>query len=142
MLTRPLLKGRLGKWCLALSKFSFKYIPQKAVKGQAIADFLAGHSCLDLGEEIEDMNFVMEVSLIPWVLEFDGSSITNSVGAGTVITSPDDDYKMMSFHLDFDCTNNQAEYEALIIGIELLREMQVSTVHIKGDSLLVINQLT
>ncbi|OMO87770.1 hypothetical protein COLO4_20580 [Corchorus olitorius] len=142
MLSRPLLKGRLGKWCLALSEFSFKYIPQKAVKGQTIVDFLADHPCLDLGEEFEDTNFLMEVSLIPWILEFDGSSTANSAGARIVITSPDDDYTMMSFHLDFDCTNNQAEYEALIIGLELLREMKVSTIHIKGDSLLVINQLT
>ncbi|OMO89495.1 Retrotransposon gag protein [Corchorus capsularis] len=78
MLNQPFLRGCLGKWCLALSEFSFKYIPQKAVKGQAIADFLADHPCLDLGEEFEDSNFVMEVSLIPWELEFDGSSTANS----------------------------------------------------------------
>ncbi|KAM1646547.1 hypothetical protein ACFXTN_007563 [Malus domestica] len=34
---------RIGKWILALSEFSFQYIPQKAVKGQAIVDFLTEH---------------------------------------------------------------------------------------------------
>ena len=47
----------------------------------------------------------------------------------------------MSFKFDFNCTSNQAEYEALIIGLEILLEMGASTVHIKGDSDLVIGQI-
>lgn len=35
--------GRLGKWALALSEYSLNYLPQKAVKWQKIADFLADH---------------------------------------------------------------------------------------------------
>jgi len=38
-------------------------------------------------------------------------------------------------------TNNQAEYQALIKGLELLKEVHADTVEIFGDSLLVINQL-
>jgi ribonuclease HI len=37
--------------------------------------------------------------------------------------------------------NNQAEYQALIKGLELLREIRVDAVEIFGDSMLVINQL-
>ena len=33
ILTRTILKGRLGKWALALSEYSLNYLPQKAVKG-------------------------------------------------------------------------------------------------------------
>ncbi|KAM1755468.1 hypothetical protein ACFX12_007795 [Malus domestica] len=43
MLTRPIVKGRIGKWTMALSEFSLQYVPQKAVKGQTLADFLAQH---------------------------------------------------------------------------------------------------
>ncbi|KAM1078718.1 hypothetical protein ACFX19_026351 [Malus domestica] len=43
MLSKPMLAGRIGKWILALSEFSFQYVPQRAVKGQAIADFLTEH---------------------------------------------------------------------------------------------------
>lgn len=43
MLTRPILKGRLGKWVLALSEYSLNYVPQNTVKGQSIADFLTDH---------------------------------------------------------------------------------------------------
>ncbi|CAN6701177.1 unnamed protein product [Malus baccata var. baccata] len=43
MFTRPIVKGQIGKWTMAFSKFILQYIPQKAVKGQALADFLAQH---------------------------------------------------------------------------------------------------
>lgn len=52
MLTRPMLRGKIGKWTLALSKFDFHYVPQKAIKGQVVADFLADHP----GEEIENLD--------------------------------------------------------------------------------------
>ena len=38
-------------------------------------------------------------------------------------------------------TNNQAEYQALIKGLELLKEVHADAVEIFGDSMLVINQL-
>ncbi|KAM1733566.1 hypothetical protein ACFX11_019155 [Malus domestica] len=41
MLTRPVVKGRNGKWTMALSEFSLQYVRQKAVKGQMLVDFLA-----------------------------------------------------------------------------------------------------
>ncbi|KAL2505477.1 Ribonuclease H [Abeliophyllum distichum] len=43
IMSRPILSGRIGKWALLLSEFDIKFIPQKAVKGQALADFLADH---------------------------------------------------------------------------------------------------
>lgn len=57
MLTRPVLKGRIGKWILGLSEFTFRYVPMKAVKGQAFADFLADHAMnvfepVELDEEV------------------------------------------------------------------------------------------
>ena len=40
MLSRPILHGRMGKWSLALVEFHLVYVPQKAIKGQALANFL------------------------------------------------------------------------------------------------------
>ncbi|XP_040361811.1 uncharacterized protein LOC121049215 [Rosa chinensis] len=62
-------------------------------------------------------------------------------GAGIVLKNPAGDRFSYSFQLTFQCTNNQAEYEALIIGLEVLLEMGVRDVQIRGDSQLVINQL-
>ena len=72
---------------------------------------------------------------------FDGSKTSDGAGAGIVIQSPRYRRTEMSFKFDFNCTSNQAEYEALIIGLEILLEMGASTVHIKGDSDLFIGQI-
>ncbi|KAM1411305.1 hypothetical protein ACFXTO_024189 [Malus domestica] len=59
MLSKPMLTGRIGKWILALSEFSVQYVPQWAVKGQAIADFLAEHQ--ESQEEIVNVPGILEV---------------------------------------------------------------------------------
>ncbi|GKV02584.1 hypothetical protein SLEP1_g15006 [Rubroshorea leprosula] len=63
-------------------------------------------------------------------------------GVGVVVISLSRLKTQMSFQLDFDCTNNQAEYEALIIGLEMLVELKVSMVEVIGDSQLVLKQLS
>jgi len=37
------LNDRLAKWAILLSQYEMQFLPQKAVKGQAVADFLAEH---------------------------------------------------------------------------------------------------
>ncbi|XP_058185890.1 uncharacterized protein LOC131303114 [Rhododendron vialii] len=73
LLSRPIMRGRTGKWSLALMEFSFQYVPQKAVKGQALADFLADHPCVDIGKESDIGLSTFEISLTHWTLLFDGS---------------------------------------------------------------------
>jgi hypothetical protein len=43
MLSLPILKGRIGNWIFALSEFDLRYESPKAVKGQAVADFIVQH---------------------------------------------------------------------------------------------------
>jgi ribonuclease HI len=47
----------------------------------------------------------------------------------------------MSSRLDFYCTNNQTEYQALLFGLIMLRSMGVKHVEAYGDSLLVVQQV-
>jgi len=47
ILTRPVLNGWLVKRTVILEQYDLVYIPQKAVKGQLLADFLAGHPIPD-----------------------------------------------------------------------------------------------
>ncbi|XP_050117640.1 uncharacterized protein LOC126595364 [Malus sylvestris] len=168
MLSRPMLAGRIGKWILALSEFSFQYIPQRAVKGQAIADFLTEHQ-ESQSEEInipgslevanvwiplrsdvsgkedwiqQEIRRVAGLWITPWKLYFDGSYTQKAAGAGIVIINPQGVYHYYSFLLDYqENTNNRAEYEALIIGLEILMNLGATEVEIFGDSELVINQL-
>jgi len=41
------LNARLAKWSILLSQFDIRYVPQKAIKGQALADFLVEHPLLN-----------------------------------------------------------------------------------------------
>ncbi|XP_050222403.1 uncharacterized protein LOC126672496, partial [Mercurialis annua] len=134
ILSRPYLRNRLGKWAIAMSEFTLVYVPQKAVKGQALADFLADHPNIPIKE-------VACFELIPWKLWFDGSKTNKGAGAGILIISPQGLVFRMSFSLTFQCTNNQAEYEALIIGLEVLAELGAKAIQVKGDSLLIIKQV-
>ncbi|KAM2611462.1 hypothetical protein TB2_031535 [Malus domestica] len=72
---------------------------------------------------------------------FDGSNTSSLAGVGIVIQSPNHDRWYFSLKLDFECTNNQAEYEALIVGLGILHDLRATRALILGDSKLVINQL-
>ena len=134
ILNRPVISGRIGKWPLAFAEFTLIYFPQKTMKGQALADFLVDHTSLKIMKEEEMDLQVYSVETQPWILKFDGSSTESSAGAGIVIVSPLGVKTTLSFNLDFDCTNNQAEYEALVIGLEILQELRAGNVLIMGDS--------
>jgi len=47
MLSKPILHSRVGKWALALTKYSLTYQSLKSVRGQIVADFIAGHLVID-----------------------------------------------------------------------------------------------
>ena len=47
----------------------------------------------------------------------------------------------MSSRLNFYCTNNQTEYEALLFGLIMLRSMEVKHIEAYDDSLLVVQQV-
>ena len=139
MFSRPILHQRVGFWSLSLSEFDIRHEPQKAVKNQALADFLADHPCLSTTREIElDLD---ECSLKPWTMYFDGSSTAEKAGIRVVLVSPLGEPFQFLAKLNEYCTNNQAEYEALILGLETLLDMGVTHVSIKGDSQLVIQQV-
>ena len=123
MLSRSLITRRIRKWSLTLSKFTLVYFPWKLVNGQALANFLANHPSLEFKLENNVKLGIYEVERRPWVLKFDGSSMEKSTGAGIVIISPKGIKTTLSFNLVFKCTNNQAEYEALVISLEILLEL-------------------
>jgi len=59
------LNPRLAKWALLLSQYDMLFVPQKAVKGQALADFLAAHPILEsskLHEDIPDEVFESNIT--------------------------------------------------------------------------------
>ncbi|XP_058733336.1 uncharacterized protein LOC131604940 [Vicia villosa] len=134
MLSKPILHSLIGKWALALIEYSLTYAPLKAMKGQVVADFLVDHSMVEIPKNYVD--------LAPWKLYFDGSSHKYGTGIGGIIISPDGIPAEFKYSIAGMCTNNEAEYEALITGLELLLELGARNVEIMGDSELVVKQVS
>ncbi|KAK5774806.1 hypothetical protein PVK06_042664 [Gossypium arboreum] len=75
----------------------------------------------------------------PWKLNFDGASNAVGNGIGAVLVFPNGDHYPFTSKLDFDCTNNMAEYEACIIGIRAAVKRKIKVLEVYGA--LVIYQL-
>jgi hypothetical protein len=65
------------------------------------------------------------VEVCPWELHFVGSVCSKGQGIGCIITSPNGGVFDLSMRLEFACINNQPEYEAMLYGLEYLRDMGV-----------------
>ncbi|KAG5550486.1 hypothetical protein RHGRI_015453 [Rhododendron griersonianum] len=72
---------------------------------------------------------------------FDGASHRSGVGAGIVFVSPEGDVLPYAFTLTQNCSNNEVEYQALILGLEMAVEAKHLQLKVYGDSMLIINQL-
>ena len=89
-------------------------------------------------EIISDLPKVKEERF--WNLDFDGAVSKEGVGAGVWIIGPNHFSKTLSVKLYFDCTNNMADYEAFIIGLHILKDLEAKKVSIHGDSKLIIQR--
>jgi ribonuclease HI len=74
-------------------------------------------------------------------LFFDGLTCRKGQGVGIVLISPRGAVFEQSVRLEYFCTNNQAEYEAILLGVQILSSMGVKHVEAFGDSLLVVHQI-
>lgn len=109
---------------MALSEFDIKYVDRKAIKGQVIADQLAKAPLRDdapLHIEFPDAD-VLTINMKAWELFFDISYTQHGLGARILFITPQGHSISKSHRLCFPCTNNTAEYEVLIIGIEMAIE--------------------
>jgi len=76
-------------------------------------------------------------------MNFDGCSKGNPglCGAGAVIYHNDNEIWSRSFFVGENATNNRAEYAGLILGLQQAAEYGIKSLHVQGDSQLVINQM-
>uniref|UniRef100_A0A2N9HNC7 Uncharacterized protein n=1 Tax=Fagus sylvatica TaxID=28930 RepID=A0A2N9HNC7_FAGSY len=97
--------------------------PNQAIKGQAIADYLADYpseqlELMDSEFPDEDVMTVDEDNHGRWKLYFDGAANAVGSGIGAVLVSPKGQQTPIAVKLGFDCTNNMTEYEACIVGLQ------------------------
>jgi ribonuclease HI len=76
-----------------------------------------------------------------WTLEFDGAHSSFGSGAGIVLTAPSKETFYYSYRLEYHCTNNVVEYEALIIGLNLAIDRGIRHLRVIGDSDLIVSQV-
>ena len=76
-----------------------------------------------------------------WNIYTDGSSNRRAGGAGVVIRTPEGDKIEYMIRLDFPTTNNKAEYEALVAGLDLARAIGAESMVVHCDSQVVTNQV-
>ncbi|PKI60705.1 hypothetical protein CRG98_018901 [Punica granatum] len=100
----------IAKWHCQLTEYDIEYVPRTSVKGQAIADHLAEFPVDDdtpINMDFPDEGILQvdeEKEEPTWKMYFDGAVNSMRSGIGAVLISP--------------CTNNVAEYEACILGLQ------------------------
>ena len=71
----------------------------------------------------------------------DGASNQKDSGVGLVLMSPEKVVIEKSLRLDFSATNNEAEYETLLVGMAMVQRMGGKSIKIFSDSRLVVGQV-
>ncbi|KAI5351123.1 hypothetical protein L3X38_004014 [Prunus dulcis] len=149
ILHSPDASQRLMKWAIELRQYDLLYRSKTAVKVQALADFVVEFTptaeeekmITKSKEKVDDTSPID--SNLPndmWQLHVDGASNHKGVGAGVVIITPDGTLLEQAITLGFSASNNEAEYEALLAGLRLAKELTIKRLAIYSDSQLIIYQ--
>ena len=140
--------GRIAKWGTILGAFDIKYMPRTSVKGQVLADLLIEFIEPPMEElkPVENMDgklvgTISQHGLSPWEIYVDGASNHKGSAIGLVLISPKKVIVEKSLRLDFLVTNNEAEYEAMLMGIAMVQRMGGKSIKVFSDSRLIVGQV-
>ncbi|KAL6315680.1 hypothetical protein AAG906_005771 [Vitis piasezkii] len=112
ILHKPDLTGRMLQWAIELSEFGIEFQPRLSKKGQVMADFVLEYSRRsNQHHESKEQEW--------WTLQVDGASRSSGSGVGLVLQSPTGEYLEQAIRLGFSASNNEAEYEAILSGLDL-----------------------
>ncbi|GKV15530.1 hypothetical protein SLEP1_g26315 [Rubroshorea leprosula] len=73
--------------------------------------------------------------------ECSGRLIKKGLRAGALLIGPEGYRSEHALKFNFDATNNMAEYEALLLGLQLALELKINAIQVYSDSQLVVNQI-
>nr|GEV01240.1 reverse transcriptase domain-containing protein [Tanacetum cinerariifolium] len=103
---------------------------------QILADFL-----VEKPDDAPPETLMIETSQEPWTLFTDRSSCVDGSGDGLMLTSLEGTEFTYALRFQFTASNNEAEYEALIPGLQIAAQIGVHNVYVSVDSKLVANQV-
>ncbi|KAL2241094.1 UNVERIFIED_CONTAM: Retrovirus-related Pol polyprotein from transposon [Sesamum indicum] len=135
VMSRPEASERLIKWAVELGQYDIEYQTRTAQKAQVLTDFITELSGGLKEPEAADHPYSK------WMLHVDGSSNANNGGAGMLIQGPRGIEMEVAAQLSFPVTNNEAEYEALVLGLELAYEAGARDLEVFTDSQLIALQV-
>jgi hypothetical protein len=124
--------GRIAKWAIELSPYTPRYDKRDTIKSQVLADFFIDWAEIQYEPPLPDANY--------WRMHFDGSKTIHGLGAGIVLSSPKNDQLRYVLQIHFAASNNVAEYEALVHGLRVSKDIGIRRIMCFGDSDLVIQQ--
>ncbi|XP_074290291.1 uncharacterized protein LOC141617020 [Silene latifolia] len=139
---KPELSWRRVKWYVHLSGYNLKFEPRTAIKSQALVGFVS-----DISPTIQEQadSEILTLSEAKgeqvWELHVDRASNTKGAGVGLVLKSPHGEQIIQAVRCEFKATNNEAEYEALILGLQLALEMQMNHIKVYSDSQPIVNHV-
>src|SRR3954470_14258946 len=125
---------RVAKWAIEIASHGIQYEPRTTIKSQALADFLVDWAKTQYAPPAPGSDH--------WRMHFDGYRMKSGLGAGIVFTSPKGDQLHYVLQIHFAALNNIAEYEALVHGIKLAKEIGIRNIECFGDSDQVVQQCT
>ncbi|GKV48213.1 hypothetical protein SLEP1_g55039 [Rubroshorea leprosula] len=103
-----------------------------APEAQALVDFIVECTPCHSNPNPEPSN---------WILYVDGASSSKGSRASAFLIGPEGYRSEHALKFNFDATNNMAEYEALLLGLQLVLELKVMAIRVYSDSQLVVNQV-
>ena len=136
VLHKPETSGRLMKWAIELSEFDIRYKPKTTIKGKVLADFVMEFTSTEPVENAQTMT-----DLPIWKLSVNGASNAQGSGAGLILTSPEGIDIQYALRFRFQASNNEAEYKAVIAGLNLAHSLEVDQLEVCSDSQLVVRQI-
>ena len=74
-----------------------------------------------------------------WTLFTGGASNQRGTGLGIILKSPQGDILPQTISCEFNAANNEVEYEALIMVVQLAKDLQIKDLQVFVDSLLITN---
>jgi hypothetical protein len=109
--------GRISKWAVEVRALNIDFALRKAIKSQALADFVA--------EWIEIQQPTLDAFLDHWKMYFDGSLNLGGASAGVLFISLEGKQLKYVLQILWQATNNEAEYETLIHGLRIVTSLGI-----------------
>ncbi|XP_074301332.1 uncharacterized protein LOC141632713 [Silene latifolia] len=138
---KPELSGRMAKWSVHLSGYDLEFESRTAIKSRATRTLCRLTQRLRTRAEQDILNLEEDKGEQVWELHMDGASNAKGAGVGLVLKSPQGDLIVQAVRCEFKATNNEAEYEALILGLKLALDLKIRRLQVCSDSKLIVNHV-